>query len=55
MPPCTAARLPSGSLRSEGYQVESIAIIESMDWQTQTIKFRPQPVKELTNTNLKPQ
>ncbi len=42
------------TLRSEGYQVESIAIIESMDWQTQTIKFRPQPVKELTNTNLKP-
>ena len=42
------------TLRSEGYQVESIAIIESMDWQAQTIKFRPQPVKELTNTNLKP-
>ena len=42
------------TLRSESYQVESIAIIESMDWQTQTIKFRPQPVKELTNTNLKP-
>ena len=42
------------TLRSEGYQVESIAIIESMDWQTQTIKFRPQPVKELPNANLQP-
>lgn len=40
-------------LRSEGYQVESIAIIESMDWQAQTIKFRQQPLKELTNTKLK--
>ena len=40
-------------LRSEGYQVESIAIIESMDWQAQTIKFRQQPHKELTNTKLK--
>ena len=31
-------------LRKEGYQVESIAIIESMDWQTQTIHFRSQAV-----------
>ena len=39
-------------LRSEGFHVESLAIIESMDWQTQTIKFRPQPQKVLENTNL---
>lgn len=39
-------------LRAEGYKVESIAIVESMDWQTQTIKFRDQPVKPLENTNL---
>ena len=30
-------------LREEGYQLESIAIIESMDCETQTIRFRPQP------------
>lgn len=40
-------------LRNEGYQVESIAIVESMDWQTQTIKFRNQSAKPLTATNLK--
>ena len=39
-------------LRSEGFHVESLAIIDSMDWQTQTIKFRPQPQKALENTNL---
>ena len=39
-------------LRPEGFHVESLAIIESMDWQTQTIKFRPQPQKALENTNL---
>lgn len=27
-------------LRKEGYRLESIAIIEEMDWQTQTIRFR---------------
>lgn len=27
-------------LRKEGYHLESIAIIEQMDWQTQTIRFR---------------
>lgn len=27
-------------LRAEGYRLESIAIIESMDWQTQSITFR---------------
>lgn len=40
-------------LRAEGYKVESIAIVESMDWQTQTIKFRKQESKPLANTNLK--
>ncbi|MCQ2237808.1 MAG: xanthine phosphoribosyltransferase [Bacteroidaceae bacterium] len=39
-------------LRSEGYMVESIAIIESMDWEKQTIKFRNQPEKPLGDTNL---
>lgn len=29
-------------LREEGYRLESIAIIEEMDWQTQTIRFREQ-------------
>ena len=29
-------------LREEGYHLESIAIIEEMDWQTQTIRFRAQ-------------
>ena len=41
------------TLRSEGYQVESIAIIDSMDWETQTISFRPQPQKEISKTKLK--
>lgn len=31
------------TLRKEGYRVESLAIIEKMDWQTQTVEFRPQP------------
>lgn len=39
-------------LRSEGYRVESLAIVEEMDWQTQTIKFRKQPVVEIPNQNL---
>lgn len=30
------------TLRSEGYRLESIAIIDSMDWQTQTINFHKQ-------------
>lgn len=42
-----------GELRKEGYRVESIAIIEAMDWKTQTIKFRDQPVLPLENTKLK--
>lgn len=29
-------------LREEGYRLESIAIIEEMDWKTQTIRFRNQ-------------
>lgn len=40
-------------LREEGYHVESIAIVESMDWERQTIQFREQPEVPLTNTRLK--
>lgn len=40
-------------LRSEGYHLESIAIVESMDWETQTIRFREQPKKVCENCNLK--
>ena len=29
-------------LREEGFRIESIAIIEEMDWETQTIRFREQ-------------
>ena len=39
-------------LREEGYRLESIAIIEEMDYETQTIRFREQPAQELTNTLL---
>ena len=39
-------------LRSEGYRVESLAIVESMDWKTQTIKFREQEAKPLTGAKL---
>ena len=42
-----------GELRSEGYWLESLAIVEQMDWQTQTIKFREQPPAPLINLNLK--
>ena len=31
-------------LRQEGYKLESIAIIEEMDYETQTIRFRQQPM-----------
>ena len=31
-------------LREEGYRLESIAIIEDMDWQTQSISFRHQHI-----------
>lgn len=40
-------------LRAEGYRLESIAIIESMDWQTQTISFREQPHQVPTDTRLR--
>ena len=31
-------------LREEGYRLESIVIIEEMDWETQTIRFRNQSI-----------
>ena len=34
-------------LREAGYQLESIAILESMDYATQTIVFRGQPAQSL--------
>ena len=40
-------------LREEGYHLESIAIVESMDWETQTIRFRDQPACPLGDCNLK--
>ena len=40
-------------LREEGYRVESIAIVDAMDWRTQTIRFREQPERKLENTQLK--
>lgn len=40
-------------LREEGYRLESIAIIESMDWETQTIRFRTQPEMDLGETPIK--
>lgn len=40
-------------LRAEGYHLESIAIIESMDWETQTIRFRNQDKKQPENTKIK--
>ncbi len=33
-------------LREEGYHLESIAIIDEMDWETQTIRFREQKARE---------
>lgn len=39
-------------LRAEGFHVESLAIVEEMDWQTQTIKFRKQPTPVIENPNL---
>jgi xanthine phosphoribosyltransferase len=33
-------------LREEGYHLESIAIIDEMDWETQTIRFREQTTSE---------
>ena len=40
-------------LREEGYHLESIAIIDEMDWETQTIRFREQPSPMPENTKLK--
>ena len=40
-------------LREEGYWLESIAIIEEMDWKTQTIRFREQKNLQDENTRLK--
>lgn len=40
-------------LREEGYHLESIAIVESMDWETQTIRFRDQPACPLGDCHLK--
>ncbi|MBO5613710.1 MAG: xanthine phosphoribosyltransferase [Prevotella sp.] len=40
-------------LREEGYHLESIAIIDAMDWETQTIKFREQPSLMPSETKLK--
>lgn len=40
-------------LREEGYHLESIAIVESMDWETQAIRFREQPANVLDDCNLK--
>ena len=40
-------------LREEGYRLESIAIIEEMDWKTQTIRFREQKNLQGENTRLK--
>jgi xanthine phosphoribosyltransferase len=39
-------------LREEGYHLESIAIIEEMDYETQSIRFREQPSQDLGNTQL---
>lgn len=39
-------------LREEGYRLESIAVIEEMDYETQTIRFREQPAHQLAKTNL---
>jgi len=40
-------------LREEGYHLESIAIIDDMDWETQTIRFRKQPERSLKDTSIK--
>ena len=40
-------------LREEGYHLESIAIVDEMDWETQTIRFREQPAPSHANTKLK--
>ena len=42
-----------GELRAEGYRLESLAIVEEMDWQTQTIRFREQDVQSMGKTSLR--
>ena len=37
-------------LREEGYRLESIAIIDAMDWKTQNIRFREQSERPLDGT-----
>ena len=41
------------TLREEGFRLESIAIIEEMDCETQTIRFREQQPSKITDTPLK--
>ncbi len=40
-------------LREEGYRLESIAIIDEMDWEKQTIRFRQQPERDFKDTPIK--
>lgn len=42
-----------GELRAEGYRLESLAIVEEMDWQTQTIRFREQTAQPTGKTSLR--
>ncbi len=39
-------------LRKEGYRLESIAIIDDMDWEAQTIRFRQQPERNFKETSI---
>ena len=36
-------------LREMGFRLESIAIIDEMDWETQSIRFRDQPMRKLNH------
>ena len=38
-------------LREEGYRLESVAIIDAMDAETQTIRFREQNIERDNITN----
>ncbi len=40
-------------LREEGYHIESVAIIETMDWERQVIRFREQPDVDMEGTPIK--
>ena len=33
-------------LRQEGYRLESVAIVDAMDWRTQTVTFRPRESRD---------